>query len=155
MASKSYGWDVRNIAKVSPKMAKKSNFSIIFDFLKNCPYDSNEIFYSHSTPYYGPLCAIYDKNAQFMILCDKKYKTCPGYIPISSSTPRLLGAAYVPILLSEVKLGAGLCDGEGECAYTLYAPHYDISLSESPCANKFPFLFSLMVQSIRPSHLRP
>ena len=21
-------------------------------------YDSNEIFYSHSTPYYGPLCAI-------------------------------------------------------------------------------------------------
>ena len=29
-----------------------------FDFLKNCPYDSNEIFYSHSTLYYGPLCAI-------------------------------------------------------------------------------------------------
>ena len=55
MASKSYGWDVRNIAKISPKMAKKQSF---FDFLKNCPYDSNEIFYSHSTPYYGPLCAI-------------------------------------------------------------------------------------------------
>ena len=51
-------WDVRNIAKISPKMAKKSHFSIFFDFLKNCPYDSNEIFYSHSTPYYGPLCAI-------------------------------------------------------------------------------------------------
>ena len=29
-----------------------------FKFLKNCPYDSNEIFYSHSTPYYGLLCAI-------------------------------------------------------------------------------------------------
>ena len=57
-ASKSYGWDVRNIAKISPKIAKKSHFSIFFDFLKNCPYDSNEIFYSHSTPYYGPLCAI-------------------------------------------------------------------------------------------------
>ena len=55
MASKSYGWDVRIIAKISPKMAKKQSF---FDFLKNCPYDSNEIFYSHSTPYYGPLCAI-------------------------------------------------------------------------------------------------
>ena len=27
-ASKSYGWDVRNIAKISPKMAKKSHFSI-------------------------------------------------------------------------------------------------------------------------------
>ena len=29
MASKSYGWDVRNIAKISPKMAKKQPF---FDF---------------------------------------------------------------------------------------------------------------------------
>ena len=31
-ASKSYGWDVRNIAKISPKMAKKSDFSIFFGF---------------------------------------------------------------------------------------------------------------------------
>ena len=38
-ASKSYGWDVRNIAKISPKMAKKQPF---FDFLTNCSYDSNE-----------------------------------------------------------------------------------------------------------------
>ena len=51
--------------------------------------------------------------------------------------PRPLGAAYVPILLSEVEqeqrpsgngdreaivVGAGLCDGEGERAYTEYAP---------------------------------
>ena len=51
--------------------------------------------------------------------------------------PRGLGAAYVPILLSEVEqeqrssgngdrevivVGAGLCDGEGERAYTGYAP---------------------------------
>ena len=35
----SYGWDVRKTAKFSPKMAKKQSF---FDFLKNCPYDSNE-----------------------------------------------------------------------------------------------------------------
>ena len=48
--SKSYGWDVRNIAKISPKMAKNSHFSTFFDFLKNCPYDSNEIFYRYSTP---------------------------------------------------------------------------------------------------------
>ena len=47
-ASKSYGWDVRNIAKISPK---NSHFSTFFAFLKNCPYDSNEIFYSNSTPY--------------------------------------------------------------------------------------------------------
>ena len=60
--------------------------------------------------------------------------------PISSSAPRPLGAAYVPILLSEVEqeqrpsgngdreaivVGAGLCDGEGERVYTAYAPHYD------------------------------
>ena len=60
-----------------------------------------------------------------------------GYAPISSSAPRPLGAAYVPILLSEAQqeqrasgngdreaivLGAGLCDGEGERAYTVYDP---------------------------------
>ena len=60
-----------------------------------------------------------------------------GYAPISSSAPRPLGAAYVPILLSEVEqeqrpsgngdrkvivLGAGLCDGEGERAYAVYDP---------------------------------
>ena len=53
-----------------------------------------------------------------------------------------LGTAYIPILLSEVEheqrpsrnedfeaivVGAGLYDGEGERAYTAYAPHYDIS----------------------------
>ena len=31
MALKSYGWDVRNIAKISPKMAKKQPF---FDFFR-------------------------------------------------------------------------------------------------------------------------
>ena len=60
-------------------------------------------------------------------------------VPISSSAPRPLGAAYIPILLSEVEqeqrpsgnrdgeaivVGAGLCDGEGERAYTGYAPHF-------------------------------
>ena len=51
--------------------------------------------------------------------------------PISSNAPRPLGAAYVPILLSEVEqeqrpsgnvVGAGPCDGEGERAYTVYDP---------------------------------
>ena len=57
--------------------------------------------------------------------------------PISSNAPRPLGAAYVPILLSEVEqeqrpsgngdreaivVGAGLRDGEGERAYTVYDP---------------------------------
>ena len=115
ITSKLYDWDVRNIAKISPYMAKKQPFSDFFRFSqklsirfernflqlfytilesymfngmkivwlgcekhrqnlpkngqktvvfrlfsifsKNCPYDSNEIFYSHSTPYYGPFCA--------------------------------------------------------------------------------------------------
>ena len=57
--------------------------------------------------------------------------------PISSNAPRPLGAAYVPILLSEVEqeqrpsgngdreaivVGAGPCGGEGERAYTVYDP---------------------------------
>ena len=68
-----------------------------------------------------------------------EYKTCLRYFPISSGAPRPLGAVYVPILLSEVEqlqrpsgngdreaieAGAGLCDGEGERAYTGYAPHF-------------------------------
>ena len=50
-ASKSYGWDVRNIAKISPKMAEKQPFFDFFHFSQKCPYDSNEIFCSYSTPY--------------------------------------------------------------------------------------------------------
>ena len=35
MTSKSYDWGLRNIAKVSPKMTKKSHFWTFFDFLTN------------------------------------------------------------------------------------------------------------------------
>ena len=67
------------------------------------------------------------------------YQAPLGYVPISSCGPRPLGAAFIPILLSEVEqeqrpsgngdgeaiqLGSGLCDGEGERAYTAYAPHW-------------------------------
>ena len=61
MTSKSYDWDVKNIAKISPKLAKNSHFSTFFNFLNNSPYDSNEVFYSHSVQYYGPMCAIASK----------------------------------------------------------------------------------------------
>ena len=53
-----------------------------------------------------------------------------GYAPISSSAPRHLGAAYVPIWLSEVEQEqrpSGNGDRgaiEGERAYTGYAPHF-------------------------------
>ena len=39
LTSKSFDWDLRNIAKISPKITKKRPFSDFFDFLKNCPYD--------------------------------------------------------------------------------------------------------------------
>ena len=66
------------------------------------------------------------------------YQAPLGYVPISSSAPQPLGAAYIPILLNEVEqeqrlsrngdreaivAEAGLCDGEGERAYTANAPH--------------------------------
>ena len=65
------------------------------------------------------------------------YQAPFGYVPIASSAPRPLGAAYSPILLSEVEQeqrpsgngyrealvkGAGLCNSEGERAYTVYDP---------------------------------
>ena len=70
----------------------------------------------------------------------------PLIFPISSSAPRPLGAAYVLILLSEVEqeqrpsgngdreaivVGAGLCDGEGERAYTEYAPNLEGDSTEN------------------------
>ena len=66
------------------------------------------------------------------------YQAPLGYVPFSSSAPQPLGAAYIPILLSEVEqeqrpsgsgdreaivVGAGLCNGESERVYTAYAPH--------------------------------
>ena len=66
------------------------------------------------------------------------YQVPLGYVPISSSALRPLGAAYISTLLSEVEqeqkpsgnrdreaivVVAGLCHGEGERAYTEYAPH--------------------------------
>ena len=70
------------------------------------------------------------------------YKVPLGYVPISSSAMRPLGAAYIPILLGEIEqeqtpsgnedreaivVGAGLCDGEDERAYAANAPHSDNS----------------------------
>ena len=64
---------------------------------------------------------------------------CLGYVPFSSSTQRPLGDAYIPILLSDVEqeqrssgngdreaivVRPALCDGQGERAYTAYAPHW-------------------------------
>ena len=82
---------------------------------------------------------------------DIKYKTCLGYVPIPSSALRPLGAANVPILLSEVEqeqrpsgngvreaivVGAGLCEGEGERAYTALAPHFDIFAFRKPLSKQ-------------------
>ena len=69
---------------------------------------------------------------------DAEYKTCLGYVPISSSGPRPLEDAYVPILLNEeeqqrpngngdreeLEVGAVLCDVEIERAFTGCAPNF-------------------------------
>ena len=70
-------------------------------------------------------------------IISKVFQSIKRASDFSSSAPRPLGAAYVPILLSEVEqeqrpsgngdreaivVGAGLSDGEGERAYTEYAP---------------------------------
>ena len=54
MASKSYDWDVRNIAKISPKWPKNSDVSTFSISSKTV----HTIRTNFSTPYYGPLCAI-------------------------------------------------------------------------------------------------
>ena len=50
MASKSYDWDVRNIAKISPKMAKKQPFFDFFGFSQKLSirFERNflELFYT-------------------------------------------------------------------------------------------------------------
>ena len=88
------------------------------------------------------LCPFDQKKSTYLqpaLKTDSKYKTCLGYVPISSSAPRPLETAYVPILLSKVVqeqrhsgnrdreaivVGAGLCNGEGERAYTGYTQHF-------------------------------
>ena len=44
--------------ELAQKWPKNGHFSTFFDFLKDCPYDSNETFYCHSTPDYGLLFAV-------------------------------------------------------------------------------------------------
>ena len=46
MESKSYDWDVRNLAKIGSKMTKRQP----------------NVFYSHSTPYLSPICALTSKS---------------------------------------------------------------------------------------------
>ena len=97
----------------------------------------------------------------------KKNKTCLGYVPFFFSAPRPLGAAYVPILLSEVDeeqrpsgngdreaivVRAGLCDSEGERAYTAHAPHYIFFASRT---NVFSFLEDVSATILSPKRPLP
>ena len=49
MASKSYDWNVRNIAKVSPKMSQKQSFLFIFQFSLKLFIRFRRNFLSHYT----------------------------------------------------------------------------------------------------------
>ena len=57
MALKSYDWDLRNIAKISPKITKKRSFLDSFRFSRTL-YDLKELLWSLSTPNKGLVCAL-------------------------------------------------------------------------------------------------
>ena len=75
MASKSYGWDVRNIAKISPKMAKKQPFFDFFRFSQKLSirFERNflQLFYSILESY---MC----NGIKIVWLgCEKYSQNCP------------------------------------------------------------------------------
>ena len=60
-ASKLYDWNLRNIAKISPKMAKISPKLAIFRLFSISSKTVHTIFYSHSSSYQRPICAMASK----------------------------------------------------------------------------------------------
>ena len=58
MASKSYGWDLRNVAKSFLKMTKKGQLWTSSILFKNCPKDSNEKFTVFSSSCQILICAM-------------------------------------------------------------------------------------------------
>ena len=72
MASKPYGWDARNIAKTSLKMAKKLPF-FIFSIFSKTFHTIRTKFSSHYTPYYG-LCVQFYQNRMNGIRVSQKEK---------------------------------------------------------------------------------
>ena len=85
--------------KLAEKWPKNSHFSTFYDFLKNCPYDSNEILYSRFTPYYGPLCAISSNSY------DWDSSESEGKRPKSTPLPLFLVLLVTICLVAELKLG--------------------------------------------------
>ena len=86
---------------------------------------------------------------------------CLGYVPISSSALRPVGAAFIPILLSEVEqeqrpsgngdreaivVGAGLSTVKAS-VHTSHTPHIIFSLSEHILDHK-------VLDHIRPKYFR-
>ena len=82
MALKSYDWNVRNIAKISPKMAKKTVIFRLLIFAKTV-HTIRTKFCSHSTPYYGPLCAISSNS------CDCDLSELEGKRPKLTPLPHM------------------------------------------------------------------
>ena len=75
MASKSYGWDVRNIAKISPKMAKKQPF---FDFFRFSQKLSIRFERNFLQSFYTVLWSFMCNFIKFVLLrCEKQAKFSP------------------------------------------------------------------------------
>ena len=97
----------------------------------NFNFEWTKLEFSKNRNKFESLCSNFEQTAVSI-------KRASDISPIHLVPPRPLGAAYVPILLSEVEqkqrpsgngdreaivVGAGLCDGEGERAYTGFATH--------------------------------
>ena len=76
MASKSYGWDVRNIAKFSPKMDKKQSF---FDFFRFPQKVSLRFERNFLQSFYTILESYISKGIKIVWLgCEKHSQTYPN-----------------------------------------------------------------------------
>ena len=58
--SKQYSWDLRKKAKICLKKHRKGHFGLLI-FSPKTVHANETIFYSHSTSYYGTMCAIGSK----------------------------------------------------------------------------------------------
>ena len=68
--------------KIVQKRPKNGLFWTFFNFRKNCPYDSNEFLYSHSTPYFDPICAILSNSYDWDSSESEAKRSKPTILPL-------------------------------------------------------------------------
>ena len=81
MTAKSFDWSWKNKAKNSSKLTKLCSICYFFQFSKKCSYGSSELLYSHSTPYYGPICPNSSNSYNWDLSESKGKKPKPTPLP--------------------------------------------------------------------------